>query len=593
MYWGALSTDIKKSSVNWNGLPSWMEKAVQYHNTLLETCVLYYKKNKENGTTVELLPNAPEGDAYTYLFTNSSLSDLKQFVIGLGIDIQNMLHDVRKNGDTKLSVSKCDSLLKALQEEVEPLKNQGIKKEDIDKKLYNTYRLFQTKKYYGGIYIRIGIGFSDTPPVPYRFNRYRGGEEGEPSQSFRSGVITMAEKAEELADFDYKPYLSEESSEYGAVLKECYIEDGTMKFKDVFELEKKTEQEEASCTFKYKLKRRDAATSFKGFEGMERDDTDKRLAELLPVVTKALDNKQTDLKTNIAEDVTGFCVFVEYHPVLSDELAISNPYTKTLINKEYNDIHNKADECILSFIRTHSTRTYGTTKKYYKGGLVKQKRDSTSMFVILQQITPKNATIARHAATLYEDLSKLLASLPRGSSIGIAYGKMKELTMTRDSEGTFTDYFQASVNLAARMVMRNWSFSTRWGITDENDNHNRVAFTSNKKDIPGMVETVLEERKIPFTVESLPLSALNAGGSETITCLSSKFTGWKALKVGDIVGTKDDKNTGEIIKDMGDTFRVKFKKAEKVLKRSQIHLVIKGKEIDSDAFDTFKEDMKL
>jgi len=593
MYWGALSTDIKKSSVNWNGLPSWMEKAVQYHNTLLETCVLYYKKNKENGTTVELLPNAPEGDAYTYLFTNSSLSDLKQFVIGLGIDIQNMLHDVRKNGDTKLSVSKCDSLLKALQEEVEPLKKQGIKKEDIDKKLYNTYRLFQTKKYYGGIYIRIGIGFSDTPPVPYRFNRYRGGEEGEPSQSFRSGVITMAEKAEELADFDYKPYLSEESSEYGAVLKECYIEDGTMKFKDVFELEKKTEQEEASCTFKYKLKRRDAATSFKGFEGMERDDTDKRLAELLPVVTKALDNKQTDLKTNIAEDVTGFCVFVEYHPVLSDELAISNPYTKTLINKEYNDIHNKADECILSFIRTHSTRTYGTTKKYYKGGLVKQKRDSTSMFVILQQITPKNATIARHAATLYEDLSKLLASLPRGSSIGIAYGKMKELTMTRDSEGTFTDYFQASVNLAARMVMRNWSFSTRWGITDENDNHNRVAFTSNKKDIPGMVETVLEERKIPFTVESLPLSALNAGGSETITCLSSKFTGWKALKVGDIVGTKDDKNTGEIIKDMGDTFRVKFKKAEKVLKRSQIHLVIKGKEIDSDAFDTFKEDMKL
>ena len=49
MYWGALSTDIKKSSVNWNGLPSWMEKAVQYHNTVLETCVLYYKKNKKNG----------------------------------------------------------------------------------------------------------------------------------------------------------------------------------------------------------------------------------------------------------------------------------------------------------------------------------------------------------------------------------------------------------------------------------------------------------------------------------------------------------------------------------------------------------------
>jgi len=595
MYWGALSTDIKKSSVNWNGLPSWMEKAVQYHNTLLETCVLYYKENKTNGTTVELLPNAPEGDAYTYLFTNSSLSDLKQFVISLGIDIQKQLNKQRESMDTRLSVSKCDSLLKALQEEVKPLKDQGIKKEDIDKKLYNTYRLFQTKKYYGGIYIRIGIGFSDTPPISYRFNRYRGGEEGEPSQSFRSGVITMAEKAEELADFDYKSYLSEESSEYGAVLKECYMEDGTMKFKDVFQPERKIEQEEATCKLKSRdSERRDAITPDDTVDRLDPEGKKVPITDINKAVDEALDKKQKALKTNIARDVTGFCVFVEYHPVLSDKLAIANPYTKTLINKEYNDIHNKADECILSFIRTHSTRSYGPTKKYYKGGLVKQKRDSTSMFVILQQIDPLKATTARHAATLYEDLSKLLASLPRGSSIGIAYGKMKELTMTRDGEGTFTDYFQASVNLAARMVMRNWSFSTRWGITDENDNHNRIAVTSDKEDIPGMVETVLEDRKIPFTVENVPLSALNAGGSETIMCLSSKFTGWKALKVGDIVGTKDDRNTGTIIEDMGDTFRVDFGRGDRqTLKRSQIHLVKKGKEINSEEFDQFVEDMKI
>jgi len=590
MYWGALSTDIKKSSVNWNGLPSWMEKAVQYHNTVLETCVLYYQNNYDNGTTVELLPNAPEGDAYTYLFTNSSLSDLKQFVISLGIDIQGMLHELRANGDTKLSVSKCDSLLEALREEEKPLKDQGIKKEYIDKKLYNTYRLFQTKKYYGGIYIRIGIGFSDSPPIPYSFNRYRGGTEGKQSQSFRSGVITMAEKAEERAEFEYKSHFVKGDVDEGPALKECYMEDGTMKFKDVFEPERKIEQEEATCKLKSKLERRNAITSIKGIVDMENN---KIPDEFKTAVDEALDNKQTDLKTNIVRDVTGFCVFVEYHPVLSDELAIANPYTKTLINKEYNDIHNKADECILSFIRTHSTQSYGPTKKYYKGGLVKQKRDSTSMFVILQRITPSMYNTARHAATLYADLSKLLASLPRGSSIGIAYGKMKELTMTRDGEGTFTDYFQASVNLAARMVMRNWSFSTRWGVTDENNNHNRVAFTSNKKGIPGMLETELEVKNIPFTVENVPLSALNAGGSETIMCISSKFTGWEALKVGDVVGKQDDINTGKIIEDMGDTFRVKFRRAEEVLKRSEIHLVIKGTGIDSDAFNTFKEDMKL
>lgn len=583
MYWGALSTDIKKSSVNWNGLPNWMEKAVQYHNTVLETCVLYYKEKDVNGTTVELLPNAPEGDAYTYLFTNSSLSDLKQFVISLGIDIQRILHELRENGDTKLSVSKCNSLKEALKNE-----------EGSDLQKFNTYRLFQTKKYYGGIYIRIGIGFSDSPPIPYSFNRYRGGEEGEPSKSFRSGVITMAEKAEERAEFEYKSHLDAGDVEEGPALKECYMEDGIMKFKDVFEPEQMIEQEDATCKVKPVLERRNAVTSFQKwkFRDMENNELP---SELKVVVTEALEKKQEDLEQNKAKDVTGFCVFVEYHPVLSDELAIANPYTKTLINKEYNDIHNKADECILTFIRTHSTRSYNTTKKYYKGGLVKQKRDSTSMFVILQRIAAtKKATIARHAATLYEDLSKLLASLPRGSSIGIAYGKMKELTMTRDGEGTFTDYFQASVNLAARMVMRNWSFSTRWGITDENDNHNRVAFTSNKEDIPSMVETVLEERKIPFTVESPPLSALNAGGSETIMCLSSKFTGWKALKVGDIVGTKDDINTGEIIEDMGDTFRVVFARGDKqILKRSQIHLVKKREEFNSEEFDNFIKEIKL
>jgi hypothetical protein len=593
MYWGALSTDIKKSSVNWNGLPSWMEKAVQYHNTVLETCVLYHEKNMGNGTTVELLPNAPEGDAYTYLFTNSSLSDLKQFVINLGLGIQKMLHRLREEGDTKLSVSKCNSLLKALREEVKPLKDQGIKKEDIDKKLYNTYRLFQTKKYYGGIYIRIGIGFSDTPPIPYSFNRYRGGTKGEQSQSFRSGVITMAEKAEELADFDYKSWTTKNDIEYGPVLKECYTEDGIMKFKDVFKPEKKTEQEEASCKLNPNLERRNAITTFKGFTGMDLSEEDKRLKTLESLVNKALKKKQKELDKKKAGDATGFCVFVEYHPVLSDELATANPYTKTLINKEYIDIHNKADECILSFIRTKSTQSEGTTKRYYKGGLVKQKRDSTSMFVILQQINPSMYTTARHTATLYADLSKLLASLPRGSSIGIAYGKMKELTMTRDKEGTFTDYFQTSVNLAARMVMRNWSFSTRWGITDENDNHNRIAFTSDEEKIPGMVETQVETRNIPFTVERVPLSALNAGGSQTIMCISSKFTGWKALKVGDTVGTKDDTNTGEIIEDMGDTFRIDFGRGNRqTLKRSQIHLVKKGNEINNKEFKQFIEDMK-
>lgn len=586
MYWAALSTDIKKSSVNWNGLPTWMEHAVQYHNALLESCVEWYKKEKSNGTTVELLPNAPEGDAYTYLFTNASLQKLRKFVIELGLDIQNQLNEQRLQGNTRLSVSKCDKLVEQLRGEKQSLKDQKIMPKDIDKILYNTYNLFQTKKYYGGIYIRIGIAFSDQPPIPYTFNRYRGGSTGEVSKSYRSGVITMAEKAEEKADYDLKSHVTDTEVAKEAVLKECYIEDGIMKFKDVFHPEKRRVQEDiGTCDGA----RRDAIA-------LNSDQAADVFAQLQPPKSKNkglsdfVEDKLKNKNTSSAKTVTGFCIFVEYHPVLSDALASTNPYAKTLINQEYIDIHNKANECISEFI----VDTHNTDKDdYYKGGLVKQKRDSTSMFVLLHNTPIKPATylISDHARDLYETLSKLLTSLPVGSSIGIAYGDMKELEMDRTGEGTFTDYFQASVNLAARMVMRSWSFSTKWGITDTNNNHNRIAFTSKNIFLSKRVETNIEAAEIPFALEHIPLSALNAGGSDTIICISSRFTGWKPLKVGDTVERENDQ--GEITEDLGDEFVVKFRKKTEKVKRSDLTLVGEQKKIDKKDFKKIKSQLKL
>lgn len=595
MYWAALSTDIKKSSVNWNGLPLWMEKAVQYHNTLLESCVEWYNKNKENGTSVELLPNAPEGDAYTYLFTNSSLRKLRQFVIELGLDIQQQLAEKRRKNNTRLSVSKCEKLVEQLKKEKGSLKKQGIKTEDIDKILYNTYNLFQTKKYYGGIYIRIGIAFSDQPPIPYSFNRYRGGSAGEVSKSYRGGVITMAEKAEEKADYDLKTHVidkanirndDESNINTEPVLKECYMEDGALKFKDVFHPEKIRIQEQTEACDKKSEGSRRGGLSLNEDEAVAlAKDFMERFNVLGNYVDEKLDEKVLYLKDNGAKSVKGFCVFVEYHPVLSDALASANPYTKTLINKEYIDIHNKANKCIDDFIaNTRNTQE----NNYYKGGLVKQKRDSTSMFVILHNTekTPVNRLVSGHARYLYETLSKLLTSLPVGSSIGIAYGNMKELEMERYGEGTFMDYFQASVNLAARMVMRSWSFSTKWGITDKNNNHNRIAFTSKDNDLTKKLETNIEVAKIPFTLEHIPLSALNAGGSDTILCISSRFTGWNALKVGDKV--KRDNDRGEIMEDLGDEFVVKFRKKTETVKRSNLTIVGEQKTIDQEDFEKFK-----
>ena len=97
MYWTALSTDIKKSSVNWSGLPSWMQNAVQYHNIIIETVVKRYKKvYNPHGVECKLLPNAPEGDAYTYYFNHTNMDELREFVIFLGTDIQKIFDEVRK-----------------------------------------------------------------------------------------------------------------------------------------------------------------------------------------------------------------------------------------------------------------------------------------------------------------------------------------------------------------------------------------------------------------------------------------------------------------------------------------------------------------
>ena len=99
MNYAALSTDIKKSSVNWALNSEWMEKAVSYHNKIIETVVGEY-------TTInpKLLPNCPEGDAYTYFFKHENMETLRSSVIEIGLRIQSQLHNERDR-DSPLTVT--------------------------------------------------------------------------------------------------------------------------------------------------------------------------------------------------------------------------------------------------------------------------------------------------------------------------------------------------------------------------------------------------------------------------------------------------------------------------------------------------------
>ena len=71
MYYGAISTDIRKSSTNWNLFPEWMQKAVNYTNNITE--FVFNDCNLFNGI---ILPNSPEGDAYTFYYRHENKDDL-------------------------------------------------------------------------------------------------------------------------------------------------------------------------------------------------------------------------------------------------------------------------------------------------------------------------------------------------------------------------------------------------------------------------------------------------------------------------------------------------------------------------------------
>ena len=237
MYWGAISTDIKKSSVNWNNAPDWMKWAVQFHNTIIIQTVKYWKDKK----IVEIikLPNSPEGDAFTFLFKHDNLDILRHYVTQIAHDIQFMLDWNRKDGGNRLNLD-CSNF-------------EVVKEEARDD--------FRTKEYYGGIYVRIGMAFSDEAPMSYEYMRYYiKSRRPVKTKSYRGGVIYMSEEAEKRADYDLMPVASTEGTEdKGSVrimpsIKECYFkldDEGNptdkLKFRDVREIPK-LPSEKKKCT---------------------------------------------------------------------------------------------------------------------------------------------------------------------------------------------------------------------------------------------------------------------------------------------------------------------------------------------------------
>lgn len=174
MYHGALATDIKKSSTNWSTFPDKMFNWVDITNQVTEKV---FNDTKKNEIEQLILPNSPEGDAYTFYYKSSNKSILVQHLKEVATKIQLQLQDLRNKN------------ILSLKDKREALKNI-ITEENIIS-LYPIYK--KPPDYLGTIYLRIGIAVSDKAPYSYKYNSFT---------SYRGGVISMAEKAEEKAPYE-------------------------------------------------------------------------------------------------------------------------------------------------------------------------------------------------------------------------------------------------------------------------------------------------------------------------------------------------------------------------------------------------------
>lgn len=560
MYWGAFSTDIKKSSVNWTEAAEWMEKAVRYHNEIISTVVKFWS-NRRPRIEIKKLPNCPEGDAFTFVFSHDNLKDLRQKVLQICFDIQYMLEAIRNDNSGRLRMK--DS------------------------------REFQTEDYFGGLYIRIGVAFSDKPPTVYRYRRYNGqrGTRNKPeSMSYRGSVVYMSEEAEKRADYKLMPVIDKDPGEKFNLkvenetvqfdpsklreriksvpsIKECMYEPddegnptSKLVYRNIQEIDRKIgKKRRGSMLSKRKskipkdldtLKKKLDESGYLGTIPLEKV-FDKDQMDLLKTVIENLEN----MKEVEKEEINAIMIFVKYRNVLNKTMTENNPYMIKYILQEYEDIHQLSNNAVYKFIKDINGKQ--TRRTYVTGGLVKQKRDDSSMYVI-KQATDDRKINDKDIAKLYAGMARLLSILPHDSSIGIAYGSLNEITYKDnfDEGNQYVDYFGECVNLAARMEFKDFSYQTKWGIT-ETLHKNRIALSSKDTGLMRMVQDNIQEQNIPFSVNNVPLKWLNLGKDDsTIIALSSTLSGIQKIKIGDqvsLVNSKltDDANKYKVLENRG------------------------------------------
>ncbi len=469
MYYGAISTDIRKSSTNWNLFPEWMQKAVNYTNNITE--FVFNDTNLFNGI---ILPNSPEGDAYTFYYQHENKDELCEGMRMIASVLQLALLEARNQNHIAMTPDEIKAKLEdEIRVEYDKDKNMNKKIQDyldiigkLDKQKYN---------YIGNIFIRIGIAISSKKPDEYH---YKG------KTSYRGGVIEMSEEAERQAPWHVNAEgLDHAFGEY---------ENGKVETKGI--------------------------------------QDDGSIARYIKSKWFVFENVMKRREYTVDKSQSGLVVFVGYTYGITDEMMTNYPHMFNLRRNEFKKLHDETNDVIgnnyLIKVKRDSSSMYYipnksrifTHARYVSffnkcSTLLSMLPTGSSIGICYSGSKDGNLNVIRQDGKIIDIFGPSVNMAARMESMDFKYPTSVGETVSFDHHN--------------RISFGTWE---EWQI--EKMIGSKVSSKAKKE---GSEATMVTE---PYRVDKVPLELLNGGYGSFIHILSKRLHGSTGFKIGDHVRYK-------------------------------------------------------
>lgn len=478
MYYGAISTDIRKSSTNWNLFPEWMQKAVNYTNNITE--YVFDDTNRFNGI---ILPNSPEGDAYTFYYQHENKDELIKGMRTVASVLQLALLEARKQNDIAMTP---DEIKRKLEDEIRAEYDKNDKK--MNKKIQDYLDIIDKLdnpdyNYIGKIFIRIGIAISSKKPDEYH---YKG------KTSYRGSVIDLSEEAERQAPWHVNAEgLDHAFGEY---------ENGKVKTKGI-------------------------------------QDADGSSARYMKSNWFVYENVMKRREYTVDKSKSGLVVFVGYTYGITDEMMTNYPHMFNLRRNEFKRLHDETNDVIgnsylikvkrdsssMYYIPNESKNGMFTYAKYVSffnkcSTLLSMLPTGSSIGICYSGPTDGNLNVIRKDGKIIDIFGPSVNMAARMENVDFKYPTSVGETVSFDHHN--------------RISFATWE---EWQILKMINSKN----TSKAKIDNSQATTVTE----PYRVDKVPLELLNAGYGNFIHILSKRLHGSSGFKIGDRIRYKGRRGT--------------------------------------------------